>query len=40
MLIVRDRESSAHNLPHLGNVLILIVLLSIIVDEDATHAEV
>ena len=40
MLIVRGQNLSACSPPHLGNVFVLIVLLSIIVDEDATHAEI
>lgn len=28
------------NLPHLGNVLVLVILLSIVVDENTTHSEI
>jgi hypothetical protein len=40
MLIVNGRKRSAHGPPHLWNVLILIVLLSIVVDEDTAHAKI
>ena len=40
MLIVNGRKRSAHDPPHLGNVLVFIVLLSIVVNENAAHAEI
>ena len=40
MLIMRGQRLSVYGPLHLGNVFILIVLLSIVIDEDATHAEI